>query len=414
MAEAITTTARRAIPLRSRIAAHRVINRVRRIGARVVHFIPGTWQTLGVPRGKIRSLKAWIEHARESYDWLLRCKGPTYELISEPEVVVRRAPKTVHPGATDHGFSLERYHLHNETYLARIPGARILGPGAIVITPDGCALEESTWGESWLDKDRAMTSWKLPKPEMLTGSYYTIACLSSVGYWHWLLEALPRLYALERLAVDETRVIVSNRLNDWQIETLDILGFGNLEFIPISNRYLELEFLYFPSYIGTPGNPQRWNCQWLRDRFLKDIEPGRNKRRFYITRRAAGRRRVTNESELEPILERFGFEIIETENLSMREKVRMFSEAEMIAGPHGAGLTNILFAPAGCKVLEMFDPQHIKVNYYAESDALDQEYWYLIGQAAGASNLVHGISGHGDIYVSIDDFTNTLSKMLET
>jgi capsular polysaccharide biosynthesis protein len=72
---------------------------------------------------------------------------------------------------------------------------------------------------------------------------------------------------------------------------------------------------------------------------------------------------VLNEEELHPILNDYGFEIVETENLSFRGKIELLSDAEIVAGPHGGGLTNLLFAPESCRVLELFDPAHMNAAF---------------------------------------------------
>lgn len=50
---------------------------------------------------------------------------------------------------------------------------------------------------------------------------------------------------------------------------------------------------------------------------------------------------------------RLGFVVVRTEDLSFDEQVATFARARVIAGPHGAGLNNAIFAPAGCLVLDI-------------------------------------------------------------
>jgi capsular polysaccharide biosynthesis protein len=342
-----------------------------------------------------------------------RCKGANYQVFNPAQIVSRPRPRRVGPEVNHPAFTAERYHVHNEVFLARIPEARVLGPGGTVITPDGGVVEESTWSYGWLERDRALTSLRLPECEKLPGIFYTIASLSSEGYWHWISEALPRLFAITQLPFDEIRVIVSRDLSDWQKESLEAVGLSHLNFLPLNRRHLQLEVLFFPSYVGTPGNPHPWGYNWLRERLLAGVDQQRNDRRVYVTRRRALRRRVSNEEEVEPILSKFGFEIIEAERLSLREKACIFSEAEAVVGPHGAGLTNIFLSPPGCKVLEIFDPSHMNVNNYAAADVLRQQYWYMLGKTDGKTG-VHLVSGHDDIHLPAAEFEQVLSAMLRS
>src|SRR5258706_8029200 len=51
-------------------------------------------------------------------------------------------------------------------------------------------------------------------------------------------------------------------------------------------------------------------------------------------------------------LRAMGFEVVTAETMSLAEQVKMFYDAELIVGLHGAGLTNALFAPRAA-VLEI-------------------------------------------------------------
>lgn len=398
--------------LRIKIAGRRALDFTRRAVIGVVRRIPFTAQALGLPVKKIRSVKQWVNEQRQKLDWIERCKGAHYESLQESTTLIRRPPLSIVARDVPRAFSIESYHVLNELFVARIPEARIVGTSGAVMTPDGGLLEESMWGMGWLQKDRALNSFKL-RYERREGSFYTIASLFSEGYAHWLLDTLPRLFALARLPTDDLQIIVSRPLADWHRESLAMLGLENMRFVALEDRCLQLETLYFPGYVGDPGNHHPQGCRWLRERFLKDYKKERGTRRLYITRRLARGRRVLNEEELHPILNDYGFEIVETENLSFRGKIELLSDAEIVAGPHGGGLTNLLFAPESCRVLELFDPAHMNAAFYSLADALGQEYWYIVGEAANTAGAQHAMSGHDDIRVSPAAFAQTLRAMLK-
>ncbi len=68
-------------------------------------------------------------------------------------------------------------------------------------------------------------------------------------------------------------------------------------------------------------------------------------RKIYIRRRPGGWRSVANDDEVAKFLEAEGFESTRPEGLALAEQIRLFVEAKVIAGMHGAGLANLLFAP---------------------------------------------------------------------
>jgi hypothetical protein len=388
------------------------MNLTQRAVAKALRALPGSWRFLGLPSQRIRSLKEWIAGQRSTLDWMEKCKGPHYQVLFEPLTITRRAPRTVDGRPHHHAFSRERYHAHNEVYLARLPRGRVLGPHGTVITQDGGIVEESSWGMGWLERDRSLTAIRLPRPEFRTGSYFIPARFS--GFADWVLDTLPRFYALTHLPHDEVRIVVNEPLNSWQRESLELLGVDLSRIETLEKKYLEAEVLYFPSFVGDPGNEHPAGMRWVRETLLGKYVPPRRDRRLYISRRKALRRRVTNESELEPLLRDHGFEIVDAELLSFREQIQTMNQAEAIVSLHGAGLSNILFAPPGCKILEIFDPHHVMVMYWALADLLDQEYWYYIAQRTGISAEQHQATGHDDIIVPAADLAQSLERMLRS
>ncbi len=395
-----------------KVFAYRCVREFHRLVGALIRSLPGAWGLLDLPTGRIRSLKQWIERRRKTIDWWERPIGPYFESIVPPGRVARIKPKSVAETKIHPQINIELDREHNETFLARIPRARILGPTGVVITPDGQIVEESTWGAKWLNYDRAVTSWKLPRCEKRHGIFYTICSYSHEGYYHWMSEVLPRLMARDELTI-ETTIIVPANLSRWQRESLSLLGITSDQTISLDKEYLDLDILYFPSYVGEPGNPHARAIEWLRTKLLPlDADQAKARRRLYITRRLAARRRVVNEDELAPILNDHGFEVIEAENLTVKEQIELFSQAEAVVSLHGAGLTNTIFADSGCKVLEIFDPHHVFVHYYALADVMKHDYWYLIGEPAGAA-AAHAATGHQDIKVPADDFAKSLDAMFE-
>lgn len=72
--------------------------------------------------------------------------------------------------------------------------------------------------------------------------------------------------------------------------------------------------------------------------------------KVYIDRNSA-RRRVTNRKEVLAFFQEAGFEIVVPEALSLSQQMSLFAGASVIVGQSGAGLANMLFAPAGTRIL---------------------------------------------------------------
>jgi capsular polysaccharide biosynthesis protein len=76
----------------------------------------------------------------------------------------------------------------------------------------------------------------------------------------------------------------------------------------------------------------------------------------------------------------FGFEKVDPGTLTVAKQVRLFAEAELVVGAHGAGLSNLVFCPEGAAVLELFPPDYVNICYWALSSAVGSlRYRYLVG-----------------------------------
>src|SRR5690625_7442986 len=80
-----------------------------------------------------------------------------------------------------------------------------------------------------------------------------------------------------------------------------------------------------------------------------------------------------NEDLIWPLFERDGFERVFTERMSFAEQVRLMQETSVLAAPHGAGLTNMMFCREGTHVIEIADLTFPNPNFYATAAALRSE-----------------------------------------
>lgn len=106
-------------------------------------------------------------------------------------------------------------------------------------------------------------------------------------------------------------------------------------------------------------------------------------RRVYVSRAGATRRRLLNEDEIWRLLEKEGFERVLMEELTFEDQVRLMGETEILAGPHGAGLTNMIFCRPGTHVVEIADLGFPNPNFYALASALGHPYWLVEADAVG-------------------------------
>lgn len=313
------------------------------------------------------------------------------------------------------GFYHKEKEIFEETFLLKLSNARILGPSGAVITSNGGLLDESLWTwDNWITNDRSLTSVRLPLPQKETGVYYSVVSNYAEGYPHWLMEVLPRLQGLEMLQSQsrEKPIIIFNRkLNNWQNETIRLLGFDNYPSISLEDKYIEVETLYLPGYVGIPGTPHPLGCKWVRDKILANIKPEPHSKRIYITRKLAVKRKVVNEEEVMGVLKKFDFIEVAAEKLSFVEQVQLFGGAESVVATHGAGLGNLMFVPENCKVLEILDREYVNDHYYNLSSVLGLDYYYQLCTSVNADLGKKANPGWDHVKVDLDKLEQSLMAM---
>lgn len=105
-------------------------------------------------------------------------------------------------------------------------------------------------------------------------------------------------------------------------------------------------------------------------------------RRIYVSRQDAGVRRLINEREVAARFEAQGFEVTVLTGLGFEEQRSMFMQASHIAGVHGAGLANQVFAARGAGLLEIMPPLAGTFAYWVMAQGLGQSYRLLTAEDA--------------------------------
>jgi capsular polysaccharide biosynthesis protein len=246
----------------------------------------------------------------------------------------------------------------------------------------------------------------------LAGRTAVVTEISAGGnYYHWLLTALPKLlvmmYRYGRLKFD--RVMVNDARVGYVRQTLELMGVPE-EMVVSALDYprVVLEEGIFGSVTSQLMYPHPLVAEMFRAVFSRSLYRGR---RIYIARR--GTRRILNEEELLGVLRPLNFEVVDLEGLEVGEQMRIFSQAECVISPHGAGLSNLIFAVPRTKVLELFSPQQVSPTYWYLANACSQEYHYLmgVGEDMGFETDNWRSAARPDLTVDAGDFAKAVKGM---
>jgi len=197
---------------------------------------------------------------------------------------------------------------------------------------------------------------------------------------HWLTAHLPKLLLLESLG-RLRNVLLPRRRTPTMQATLERAGFDPAAFLPFDEtRPLSVERL-------TVVGADRFRPELLAPLRARLALPAQaRRRRLFISRAKAKSRRLVNEDALWPLLERAGFERVHLEALDFDAQRALMAEADILLGPHGAGLTNMLFCAPGAQIVEIMDPDYPNPNFYALACAMEHGYWLVEGRGVGSGH----------------------------
>jgi len=273
-------------------------------------------------------------------------------------------------------------------FLVSLNDVTFLGnSGAIV--QDGSVVVESVFDVSRLSKSNAYKTPAFMLPKYKKELYTSVLHLpwAENNNYHWFFDCLPRLYFLLQEVKQPINLIMRRDLPAYQHETLQFIlqAHPNINVVYIGkHEKWNVEQFILPSFMSNPqsGYLPTPVSTWLRTKIWEGykVQKSEIKRRIYISRSKAKTRRVLNEKELLPLLSKYNFEIIRAEELSYQQQVELFYNSEAVIAPHGAGLTNLLFAE-NCKVLEFHPANLVKTHYFLLCKGLGFEYESIIGSA---------------------------------
>jgi capsular polysaccharide biosynthesis protein len=149
---------------------------------------------------------------------------------------------------------------------------------------------------------------------------------------------LVRLEFLEFLG-EKARLLVMKDSPSYVWEALRMLGLDDENIIQQEADTVYTADCWISGNFGMNFIPERF--KWLRDK-LSDSENAR-KKKLFVERKAGLPRSPNSPTSLSECFSKQEFKVVRTEEYSLSDQVEMSTSADMIAGIHGAGLTNLLW-----------------------------------------------------------------------
>lgn len=194
------------------------------------------------------------------------------------------------------------------------------------------------------------------------------------NYYHFLAECLQASYlSYKNIRKSNSGVIniVTCKLQGFAKEYFEILFSNdpNVKIVELSEaEYITADEVYYsPELLGftTPQPCLLAERQNFKDAIIEklNIETSRiPSKMIYISRKDTKARKIQNEDELIASLDELGVKIIELTGKSVKEQIAIFSDAILVIGGHGAGISNSLFMSQSAVMLELIQASYQNVG----------------------------------------------------
>ena len=242
--------------------------------------------------------------------------------------------------------------------------------------------------------------------------YAELVSLRDTGeenYYHFYNDILAKLFFLEeKLKLSPSvQILISKRLYDraYFQYFLSHPYLRDRRWVVQDTQYIRSHRTYFCKPLT--HTPQFYSRILDMVRPENRPETGSQNRRIFITRSPKRLRFVENNAEVAKICQELNFEMLDFDELTLPQQIRIIQQARYVVGIHGAGLVNMLFRggqPMG--LLEIYPPAtYFPFHYILLANQLGFQYDGLIGQAGTQAFS-------GGFRVDIDELRQRLKALL--
>lgn len=317
-------------------------------------------------------------------------KGAAFWQYGYAESVWPRSPALGPPTTLGHRIATQPYRTRTPL-VVETPRAWLVGRHATPVTPCGRVLltpyrdqPAKMAGESqpdlvdWLE---TLEFQRVDRPRYV-GVCNLVSRLDR-NYFHWMIESCAHLEALRVYEAWNgqfpTLLIRENSL-PFVRESLSLLGVPDhaIQEWREDQAPMYVSKLVLPTLPGVRVGLSPRSLNWLRTEFLSaaGVDPSEPATLdLYLARPRDRWRSIANDDEVTAALESRGFTTLRPESMPLVEQIRTFARARRVVAMHGAGLTNMLFAPRA-RLLELIG-EYGGGDFFSLTSAFDQPHGTL-------------------------------------
>ncbi len=212
---------------------------------------------------------------------------------------------------------------------------------------------------------------KFTAPMQVDGSYILDSRYETDGnIAHMMTGVVPQLLAAKKVC-DKITVVLRSNATNMAKNIYKLLG-ASLLFTDkdIEGKLILASQNYMYSYDG-------WYTTLCSDLDFEGLKP-QTPERIFISRKGA--RSLINESEVEQILEPYGFKKYYFEDILISEQWSVARNAKIVVGVHGAAMSHLILNRHKVKLIELFHPGYVVDMYRNIAGAVGGSWCAVSGQ----------------------------------
>jgi hypothetical protein len=336
------------------------------------------------PRKIINSAEEWIIRNGKQKGIYFSQRGPWYKPVFPADFLHLQAPQTVGV-PNEKAFYANRNYPSPKAGLFYFQNSFLFGHKGFVLSAKHEIFQEFThhFNISSLKKFIRESPFYTftGNAKKIPGTGAVLISPESHNYYHWLSDVLPRIKLYEDVLDQIDHFCVASNVPAKFLEVLKDFGIAPEKILPVNDKEkLHFDHLYVSSLPGSEGRAPLWAIDYTREKLVKQQGVIKPSKKVYFKRGDSAERKIGNEAAIIVLLQNKGFEIVEPGELSIYAQINLMQRASVVIGAHGAALSNLLFCPDNCAVIEIFSPDYFRTDcYYTLSAARKLNYWYIVG-----------------------------------
>lgn len=253
--------------------------------------------------------------------------------------------------------------------------------GWAIISPNQLVYESLAFSRAIHQRKPSLTKFFLRKETRVVDKAISLRDGGEENYFHFYNDVLSKIFYLRDQGIDvhQYSVIVSKKLSDkpyfkYYLDHSDFLK--SLTWIVQNSEYIHCKLVIF-------CKPMTHSLKLWREFIAPGVAVAKDGRRIFLTRDKNRMRFIENMDEIEAICRRYDVEVVDTDAMPFGRQIELFSQALFIAGIHGAGLTNMVYRNADCRILEIFPPPdlgYLPYHYVLLAGMKKFSYRAIIGE----------------------------------